>query len=74
MAKKSLIAKAKRTEATSSLESGITIEPDELSAWTELLKLKLIGDANFDLRSFCSEIELQYPELSSVHYLRNNFV
>ncbi len=59
----------KADDAARSLENGLNIDPEEITGWIELLKLKMALDPIFELKDFLVEITDRYPDVAAIYYL-----
>ncbi|WP_289054661.1 tetratricopeptide repeat protein [Carboxylicivirga marina] len=59
----------KAEDAAHSLENGLNLDPDELTGWFELLKLKIILNEDFVIIDYINTISERYPDTSAIHYL-----
>lgn len=56
-------------DATRSLENGLNIDPEELTGWFELLKLKFSLQADFNIKTYLSDLKKRYFDVAAIHYL-----
>jgi len=56
-------------DAAQSLENGLNIDPDEVTGWFELIKLKVALYEDFNIPSFLKEVRERYDDVAAIYYL-----